>query len=341
MVAGDVSVVNGVIDAVGLAPSGPSRRLAVPGLVDLQINGVGDIDFAVADEASWTAAGAALARAGTTAFQPTFVTDAPERLMRALSGLPTGSIRAKILGAHLEGPFISPRRLGAHPGRYRLDPDPELMRRLLATGRVRHVTLAPELEGAGEIIDVASASGATVACGHSDANAAEAESAFDRGARVVTHLFNAMRVGDHHDPGLAWAALARPDVRVTVIADGVHVARSVLLAVWRAARGRMALISDMVPVGMGGMTLRPDGTVLRRDDGVLAGSASPLLAGVRYLVAAGVPLIDAFLAATEIPAAIARTGLGSIAPGRPADVLILDDRLELHSVLVDGAVVEE
>jgi N-acetylglucosamine-6-phosphate deacetylase len=340
IVAGDVSVVNGVVDGVGLTPAGRRGRLAVPGLVDLQVNGVGDIDFAAADEASWAVAGTVLAAAGTTAYQPTFVTDAPERTLRALDRLPSPAWGAKILGAHLEGPFISPHRLGAHRGDWRLDPDPVLMGRFLATGRVRHVTLAPELEGAAALIEIAGAHGATVACGHSDATAAEADAAFDRGATVVTHLFNAMRVGDYHDPGLALAALARSDVYVTVIADNVHVAPAALLVAWRAARGRMALISDMVPSRMAGSGLMRDGTVLRREDGILAGSASPLLEGVRNLVGVGVPLLDAVLAATQVPAAIAHTEVGSLEPGRPADLLLLDDRLDLHTVLVDGAVVE-
>jgi N-acetylglucosamine-6-phosphate deacetylase len=340
MVAGDVSVEAGVVDAVGLTPARRGGRLAVPGLVDLQVNGVGDIDWAAADDASWAIAGTALAAAGTTAFQPTFVTDAPERILGALDRLPSSARGAKFLGAHLEGPFISPHRLGAHRGEHRLDPDPVLMRRFLATGRVRHVTLAPELEGAATLIALVAAHGVTVACGHSDATAAEADAAFDRGATVVTHLFNAMRVGDHHHPGLALAALARSDVHITVIADHVHVAPEALLVAWRAARGRLALISDMVPSRMGGAALMRDGTVLRREDGTLAGSASPLLDGVRNLAGVGVPLLDAVLAATQVPAAIAHTELGSLLPGRPADLLLLDDRLELHTVLVDGEVVE-
>lgn len=336
---GDVSVRDGVVERVGLLPAGRGGRLAVPGLVDLQVNGVGDVDFASADADSWRVAGLELARAGTTAFQPTLVTDSPERTLRALSAMAGLSVSAKVLGAHLEGPFISSRRLGAHPAAHRREPDPGLMRRFLATGVVRHVTLAPELEGAGELIDLIRAHGATAACGHSDADAVEAGRAFDRGATVVTHLFNAMRLGDHHNPGLALAALARPDVRVSLIADGVHVADEALLVACRAARGRIALVSDMVPGAMGGSTLQRDGAVFRRQDGVLAGGAVPLIDGVRYLARAGVPLLDALQAATAVPASIARTELGSIAPGRSADLALLDDGLDLVGVLVDGQMV--
>ncbi len=341
VVAGDVAVRDGVVEAVGLVPAGRGSALAVPGLIDLQVNGVGEVDFATADPDAWTRAGRVLARSGTTAFRPTFVTDRPDRMAGALAGVPRSGLPAKVLGAHLEGPFISERRLGAHRGDLRLDPDPQVMRLLLGAGPVRQVTLAPELPGAAELIDMCVGAGVTVACGHSDASAAEAASAFERGAAVVTHLFNAMRTGDHRDPGLALAALSRSDVHVTVIADGVHVATEALLVAWRAARGRLALVSDMVPSRMAGVPLVPDGRVLRRADGTLAGSAGSLLDGVRFLVGAGVPLVDAVLAATRVPATIAGTRLGSITPGGPADLVVIDDRLGIATVMVDGVEVTQ
>ena len=130
----------------------------------------------------------------------------------------------RILGVHLEGPFLSPLRLGAHPPAARRDPDPDLLERLLTAGPVAQVTLAPELPGALELVDLLLERGVVVSCGHSDATAPEAHAAFDRGVGTVTHLFNAMRPLGHRDPGIAGAALVRDDVIVQVILDGHHLA---------------------------------------------------------------------------------------------------------------------
>jgi N-acetylglucosamine-6-phosphate deacetylase len=207
------------------------------------------------------------------------------------------------------------------------------------------MTLAPELEGALELIDELHARGVVVSCGHSDATAEQANRAFDRGAATVTHLFNAMRPLGHRDPGIAGAALARDDVVVQLILDGHHLAEETARVVWRAAAGRIALVSDAVAAaGMGDGSFRlgsvdvevRDG-VVRRSDGVLAGSSVTLLEGVRNLHAAGASLAEAVDAATAVPARVARRpDLGSLAPGAAADVVVLDDALELRTVLVGG-----
>ena len=150
----------------------------------------------------------------------------------------TNSHGPRILGVHLEGPFLAGRRLGTHPADGRRDPDLELLRRLLAAGPVRMMTLAPELPGALELIDVLETNGVVVSCGHSDATAEQAEQAFDRGVRTVTHLFNAMRPLTHRDPGIVGAALVRDDVIVQMIVDGIHLAAATVSLV--CARGRQA-----------------------------------------------------------------------------------------------------
>src|SRR5207237_4587730 len=152
----------------------------------------------------------------------------------------------RILGVHLEGPFLSPRRLGIHPAASCRPPDVELLERLLAAGPVQLVTLAPELPGAEALIDRLLRGEVAVSCGHSDATAEEAEAAFDLGIRTVTHLFNAMRPFRHRDPGIAGAALAREDVIVQVILDGFHLAPETATVVWRAATGRVALVTDAI-----------------------------------------------------------------------------------------------
>ena len=225
LLRGDIEVADGKIVSVGLAPK-RGGGIAAPGFVDLQVNGYAGVDFAAADAAGYATAGEALLEGGVTAYQPTLITAPEDSLLAALREVPLGEQAGpRILGVHLEGPFLSPARLGAHPAAARRDPDRELLERLLAAGPVSHMTLAPELPGALELVDLLQARGIVVSCGHTDATAAEAHAAFDRGVGTVTHLFNAMRPLGHRDPGIVGAALVRDDVIVQVILDGHHLAR--------------------------------------------------------------------------------------------------------------------
>ena len=153
LVPGDVEVVDGKIARVGLS-SANGKGVASPGFVDLQVNGFGGIDFLDADAAGYRVAGEALLETGVTAYLPTFITAPEEQLVAALAEVPHDSEGPHVLGAHLEGPFLAPERLGTHPESARRDPDTELLERLLAAGPVRLVTLAPELPGAGALIDL-------------------------------------------------------------------------------------------------------------------------------------------------------------------------------------------
>jgi N-acetylglucosamine-6-phosphate deacetylase len=338
LVPGDVEVAGGVVRALGLgAASG--GLIAVPGLVDLQVNGIGDVDLAEADADGLRRAGAALLAEGVTAVAPTYVSAPEDAVAAALRALPAGGFGPRLLGAHLEGPFLSPARAGAHNPAHLRAPDLDLLGRLLDAGPVGQMTLAPELPGALGLVTALAARGVTVSLGHSDATAGEAHAAFDAGARTVTHLFNAMRRPAARDPGVALAALSRADVDVQLIADGRHLADETLLVAWRAAPGRVALVSDRVGARLGGGTVEAgaDGAP-RRPDGTLAGSAQPLLDGVRRLHALGIDLAAALGAATAVPARIARRpDVGRLVPGGPADVVVLDDRLEVRRVLLGGA----
>lgn len=325
MVAGDVELADDTIARVGLtSPSGSG--LAVPGFVDLQVNGVAGVDLLDADATGYRRAGATLVRGGVTAYLPTFVTSAEDRVVEALHALPAAASGPRILGAHLEGPFISADCLGMHPAAHRSDPDPALLERLLAAGPVRLVTLAPELPGANALIDELRRRGVAVSLGHSNATAEQAHAAFERGVRSVTHVFNAMRPFHHRDPGLAGAALARDDVVVQLIVDGVHLAPETAAVVWRAARGRVALVTDS--------TAHPGG---RTKAGVLAGSTISMIEAIRNLVTLGVPLDGALLAATEVPArVIGEATHGRLAVGLAADVVVLTAELDVTRVLVAG-----
>jgi len=343
LVAGDVEIADGRIAAVGLAGGGTGT--AVPGFVDLQVNGFGGVDFAAADAADYRRAGDALLETGVTAFQPTLITAPEDDLVASLGEVPSEPIGPRILGIHLEGPFLSPERIGAHPAEARRDPDLALAERLLAAGPVTYMTLAPELDGALELIDALHARGVVVSCGHSDATAQEATLAFERGVATVTHLFNAMRPFHQREPGIAGAALAREDVVVQVILDGVHLADDTARVVRATARGRTALVTDAIAAaGVGDGTVRLGGVevevrdgVARRAGGALAGSVVTMPEAIRSLHRFGVPLLEAIAAATSVPATAARcTDVGTLTVGGAADVVVLDDRLEVRSVYVAG-----
>src|SRR3954447_9705785 len=340
LVRGGVEGDDGRMVAVALAS--PGRAIAVPGFIDLQVNGFGGVDFLDADADGYRRAGEALLETGVTAYLPTLITSPTEQLLAALREVPRGDgRRPRILGVHLEGPFISPLRLGTHASSARRDPDRALLDTLLDGGPVRLMTLAPELPGADALIDRLIERGVVVSLGHSDATATQANAAFDRGARMVTHIFNAMRPFGHRDPGIAGAALARSDVIVQMILDGVHLARETALVAWHAAAGRLALVTDAITAagsGEGSYTFGTldvqvqDGTV-RGPDGVLAGSVLTMIDAVRNLHALGVPLEDARAPPpTGPPRRRGAGGRAGIDEGAPADIVVLDDNLDIARV---------
>jgi N-acetylglucosamine-6-phosphate deacetylase len=343
LLPGDVAVENGTITAVGLEPGG--TRIAAPGFVDLQVNGFGGVDFLGADADGFAAAGETLLETGVTAYLPTLITSGEDDVVRALRAIPTNGKGPRILGAHLEGPFLSQFRLGTHSLSSRRDPDLSLLERLLAAGTVTLVTLAPELPGALELVDLLHARGVTVSLGHSDATAAEASAAFDRGVRTVTHVFNAMRPLAHRDPGIVGAALVRPDVVLQAIVDGIHLDPDIVRLLWTVAGGRIALVTDAIAgAGLGDGTYALGETeivvaedVVTREDGVLAGSALTMPQAVRNLVELDVPLEQALSAASAVPARVlGRIDIGRLEPGGPADVVVLDDGLEVVQTIVGG-----
>ncbi|MES1247372.1 MAG: N-acetylglucosamine-6-phosphate deacetylase [Actinomycetota bacterium] len=341
LVLGDVEIDGGVVTGVGLAGGTPGR-IAVPGLVDLQVNGYAGVDFLAASRADYERAGEALLEGGVTAYQPTFITAPESVLVDALHEVPDSR---QVIGAHVEGPFLSPERMGTHPPEYRRDPDLALLRRLLDAGPVTQYSLAPEQPGADALIAHCLERGIVVAAAHTNATAAEAHRAFDLGVSTVVHLFNAMRPFRSRDPGIAGAALTRPDVTVQLIVDGHHLSDETVRLIWAAAGGRAALVTDAMaaaasPTGdyqLGDVAVDVSNGVPVREDGVLAGTVLRLIDAVRNLHALGVPLEGAVQAATEVPARIVRRpDLGVLEPGARADVVVLDDRLDIARVVVGG-----
>jgi N-acetylglucosamine-6-phosphate deacetylase len=254
-----------------------------------------------------------------------------------------------ILGSHLEGPFLDPGHKGAHTAALLRAPDAASVSRLLDAGRgtIRQLTLAPELPGALDAIRRLSDAGVAVAIGHTDADADTARRAFDAGATVLTHAFNAMRGIHHRSPGPIVAALRDARVTLELIADGVHVDLDVVATAFAAAADRIALVTDaMAAAGasdgryeLGGLAVTVDRGVARLDDGgAIAGSTLTQDEALRRVVAAGVELPVAVTALTATPArAIGRPELGRLDTGAIADAVLLDDDLRVRRVWVAGA----
>ena len=207
------------------------------------------------------------------------------------------------------------------------------------------MTLAPGLPGAAAVIERLLELGVVVSAGHSNATAEEARDAFDLGVSTTTHLFNAMRPFRSRDPGIIGVALTRPDVFVQMIVDGHHLADETVRLVWAAAGGRLALVTDATAGASNGGGIYQLGEVEievadgppTREDGVLAGTVLTMIDAVRNVHALGVSFEDAIGAATTVPARIlGRTDVGVLEPGGPADVVVIDDRLDIVNVLCAG-----
>lgn len=318
-------------------------RILTPGLVDLQVNGIDDVDVARADGAAWDRLDALLLAQGVTAWCPTLVSAPRDHYQPALARITAaagrpGPARPEIIGVHLEGPFLG-ARTGAHPPACvpPLD-EPVDVAWLLGLGDlVRLVTLGPERPGAPAAIRALRERDVTVALGHTSASAAELEAACEAGASIVTHLFNAMTGLDHREPGVAAWALADQRPWLGLIADGVHVDPLMIRLAATAARDRIVLVTDAVAwraqrglTRVGGAPRLPDGTI--------AGSTLTLDAAVRTCVErAGLPLGVALRAATSAPAqAVGRPDLGAIRPGARADLVAWTPDLRVEQVWCKG-----
>ncbi|KAA9085525.1 N-acetylglucosamine-6-phosphate deacetylase [Microbacterium radiodurans] len=326
----------------GRDAAGESATLT-PGFVDIHGHGGGGAAYDDGAEAI-LAARELHRRHGTTRAVVSLVTatlDDLERRVAAIADL--AAVDPSVLGSHLEGPFLDVAHHGAHEPSLLVPPTPDAIDRLLEAGRgsIRQVTLAPELPGGIAAIRQIVAAGATVAVGHTDADLGAAQAAFDAGATILTHAFNAMPGLHHRSPGPVGAAFADPRVTLELIADGVHLHPIVLRAAVDAAPGRIAFVTDaMAAAGaadgsyeLGPLAVRVDGGVARLADGTIAGSTLTQDAALRTAVAAGVPLAATVTALTSTPArAIGRPDLGSLAVGSPADAVLLDGALQVRRV---------
>lgn len=331
-------------DAPGLAvvdARDAAGAYAAPGLVDLHCHGGGGVAFeeavAADDRAGFRRALTAHRDTGTTHVVASLVSDTLDRTCAALERLARWTVdEPGLLGTHLEGPFLASGRCGAHDPAALRAPDATAVDRLLAAagGTLVQVTIAPELPGALAAVEAFAAAGVRVAVGHTDADADGAAAAYDRGASLLTHAFNAMPPLLHRAPGPVGAALERDGVSLEVIADGEHVAPVLLRTLLAAAPGRVVVVSDATAAAGGGdgryrlgdLDVDVVGGVPRiAGTSTLAGSGRTLGEMLPVLVAAGVPLPVAVEAMTAAPARAVGRPLGRLDVGSPGAVVLVGD----------------
>jgi N-acetylglucosamine-6-phosphate deacetylase len=321
----------------------------IPGFVDLHVPGGGGADVMQGEEAVRTAA-QLHARHGTTSFLPATITAPEDELITALAGIGKAQTtrqtgEARVLGAHMEGPYINEAKLGAQPP-FARDPDPAFLEVVMGEGIVKLVTLAPEVTDGLEMIRQLAAAGVVVQIGHSDADYEMACAALEAGARGFTHLFNAMSPLHHRAPGVAGAALAHGEY-AALIPDGVHVAPGAMKVALQAIP-KLFVVTDATaaagmpdgeyPLGAHTVTKR-DGSVFLDDD-TLAGSALTMDQALANLLNLGLSLDEASLRTSTYPADfISRLDRGRIRAGAWADLVVLDPAHKLVEVIVEGEAV--
>jgi N-acetylglucosamine-6-phosphate deacetylase len=353
-----LSIQAGRITALEPSPQPPSDADLVvehgwiaPGLIDLQVNGAGGVDLTSASdpERALSQVSSAVAAHGVTAFCPTLVSSPRQTILDRLPAFRPGC--GASLGAHVEGPFIDPAHRGVHEPAVLRTPTAEEVAAWIEAGPPAIVTLAPELPGGLQAVAQLSAAGVVVSLGHSGADVSAAQAGLAAGARMGTHLFNAMPPLHHRAPGLVGALLASPSTRLGLIADGVHLDKLVVELVVRAAGPeRVVLVSDALsaagaPPGacsLGDQRLHSDGRAVRRADGTLAGSATLLDGCLRNLRAwlPWLPPAQLVRMASQTPAEALGPAVaarkGRVAPGYDADLVILDRDWRVRTVFVRG-----
>src|SRR5580704_9863406 len=354
----EVKIPAGAIDYVA------AGMIVAPGFVDVHIHGAGGHDVMEATPAALDCITSTVARYGTTSILATTVTASVHETCRSLGGIAqyiranekfeqvsAGPV-AEILGIHLEGPFISKSRRGDHPPDSIARPSVQILEkfRAAADGLIRIVTVAPEIPGALDLIQAAVANGIVAAIGHTDANYEQTQAAIQAGARHTVHFYNAMRPFSHRDPGIIGAVLTEPDVTAEVIADGIHVAGPAIQVLLGTKGFDTVLLASDATAATG----MPDGNfrlgnfevvvkdgVCRNAEGKLAGSTLTLDRALRYIVALGVPLVDAVRMATILPARrlglAGKKGILAVGVGTDADLVVLTPDLRVVGVMARGA----
>ena len=337
------------LDACGL--------YVMPGLIDIHTHGAYGHDMMGSGYDKLSSMSMFYASKGVTSFLGTTMTSPVVKVTEAIENMrlaiKEGLPGARMIGIHLEGPFINRKFKGAHPEEYIIHPSIELLERFIekSEGNIRMVTLAPEMEGTGAIIEYFKKRNLVFSAGHSGLNYSEALKAFNSGVTHITHLFNGMSGLHHREPGLVGAALDNDDISVELIADGIHVHPSVIRMAVRIKTSRSAvLITDSnMAAGLadGEYVLGDQKIILRNrearlENGALAGSVLTMIDALKNMFFNfGIPLEDAVKMATATPARIIRIDdkKGTVLPGKDADIVLADENLNVKMTMVEGKVV--
>lgn len=334
----------------------PSNYTAVPGFIDLHIHGAAGADVMDGTKEALATMTKALPKEGTTSFLATTMTQEKAEIEQALLNagyfiedkLESGA--AEILGIHLEGPFVNKNKAGAQPKQHIIDPDLALLQRWmeLSQGSIRLVTLAPELPGGMEMVAFLKQHGIVASIGHSDATYDQVDEAIHAGCNHVTHLYNQMSALHHREPGVVGAAYLREELKAEIIADGVHSRPEMVKLAYRQKQGEgLILITDSMRAkclkngsyDLGGQAVKVADGMAVLADGTLAGSILKMGHAVKNIMAfTGCGLEDAIKMAAINPAR--QLGVygrkGSIAAGKDADIVILDENLDVFMTICRG-----
>lgn len=344
------------VELTGSELATAARTYIAPGFIDVHVHGGGGADTMDGPDGVATLAAYHLTR-GTTSILPTTMTNPWSAVTRALDGVKLvmagpeefGPALPEILGAHLEGPFISPHKLGAQPAFTQL-PTPDLLSEVLDKDVVRVVTMAPEIEHAAAAAMTFAKAGVRVNSGHTTASFEEAAALLEvvreaGGQAGFTHLYNAMSQLGSREPGVVGAALASAAAYAELIFDLHHVHPASFLAAHVAKPGRLLLVTDAIRATglgdgaseLGGLPVTVSGGAARLADGTLAGSVLTLDQAVRNAVAAGLELHEAIELVTSVPAHyLGLVDRGELEVGRRADLVVLDENLQVTDVFAAG-----
>lgn len=367
LLQGNLRIVNGLIDCISKEdldlPSGvevidAKGLYLIPGFIDAHIHGAAGADTMDATEGALDRIAKEITKEGTTSFLPTTITQSTENINQALENISNyqgkrGS--AEVLGIHLEGPFIEKTKKGAQPGEYIVKPNLEQFNawQSLSKNKIKTITMAPEHDVEGSFISSLSEAGVNVSAGHTDADFAEMERAVSYGVSQLTHLCNAMNGIHHRDVGAVGSAFLLDDLRAELIADGIHVDRAMLQLIYNnLGSDRLILITDamrakgLVPGNyeLGGQPVIVTEDRAQLESGSLAGSILRMDDGVRIMLSLeGVNFEDVIKMASVNPAK--QVGVfdrkGSIAKGKDADLLIVDDQLQIKKTICRGVIAYE
>ncbi len=324
----------------------------LPGFVDTHIHGIGGVGADDADYKSILKMSEVLARYGVTSFIPTCCTAPKDELIKKIKAIVKAMGKekgARILGIHLEGPFLSPERIGAQAPNGISPVDIKLLDSLwkASKGKIINMTVAPELKNMRELALHAIEKGIILQAGHTNATYDQMIEGMQAGIMHITHLFDAMRPLHHREPGVVGAALIHPELSCEIIADGVHVNPNLIQLLLKSKPlSQIVMITDALPPAK---TVLPQDSELyldkvfyRKKDHVINGSAISMLDGFKNVVSYGVPIEKVARMACTNPAQIMKqTEIGMLLPNKKADIIVLDQNLNLLHTIIDGKFIEE